>query len=206
MKPKAATGVYGDEYLMKCHQCRAQIKIWMSEDSGNPPPREVIAHAQTCDACGAALDAARMLVSGRGLRCEPPPFLATRISARLTQMRPRGRRPALVPAAAAIAVLIALAGGLVGRYVPRRMVVEFRVEVPGASSVHLVGDFNGWDTEADPLSDPDADGIWETKLRLVPSREYRYQFHVDGSDWIADPRAEIRIGDGFGGETSVLQI
>ena len=191
---------------MECRQCRAQIKIWMIGNGDQPLPRPILTHAQDCPSCAAALQAARMLVSGQVLHREPPPYLARRVVARLGTS-PTRKRWRLVPAVAVIAVAIALAGGLAGGLASRHVVVvQFRIEMPGAASVHLVGDFNGWDTGADPLSDPDGDGIWETKLRLTPSREYRYQFHVDGADWIPDPLADIRIRDGFGGETSVLQI
>lgn len=189
---------------MECRQCRAQIKIWMKGPGDQSPAPPILDHTQDCPACAATLAAARMLVTGQSLQGEPPPYLARRIMARL---RPVRRQRRLVPSMAVIAVAVVLTGVVFGTMVPRRVVVvQFRIEMPEAASVHLVGDFNGWDTEADPLSDPDGDGIWETKLRLLPSHEYRYQFHVDGAKWIPDPLADIKIRDGFGGETSVLQI
>jgi 1,4-alpha-glucan branching enzyme len=133
--------------------------------------------------------------------------------ARLRALETKPRRlTRLVPAAVLVMVIVAggafLAGRLTGRPggLSRTVIVEFRVEMPEVQSVHLVGDFNGWDTAAHPLSDPDGDGIWVTRVRLLPGSEYRYQFHVDGSRWMADPASDFQIEDGYGGKTSVLQI
>ena len=86
------------------------------------------------------------------------------------------------------------------------MVVRFYLEAPSASTVALVGDWNDWDGEAHLLRDVEGDGLWETEIRLVPGREYRYQFFIDGKEWIADPGAPLSVDDGFGGKNSVLQL
>ena len=43
----------------------------------------------------------------------------------------------------------------------------YREWAPGARSLSLIGDFNGWDRSATPLQ-PDDEGIWEVRLPAGP--------------------------------------
>src|SRR5947199_10786727 len=63
--------------------------------------------------------------------------------------------------------------------------VRFAVWAPNAHYVSVVGDFNGWDTAADPLSPVDSTGIWEGIVEHASAGE-RYKYHLDGRDH-ADP-------------------
>ena len=66
----------------------------------------------------------------------------------------------------------------------------FRVWAPQVSSVHVVGDFNGWDPKATPLTRAANNDIWET---FVPGLEqgslYKYVIETDAGEllWKADP-------------------
>lgn len=66
----------------------------------------------------------------------------------------------------------------------------FRVWAPQVSSVHVVGDFNGWDPKATPLTRAANSDIWET---FVPGLEqgslYKYAIETDAGEllWKADP-------------------
>lgn len=66
----------------------------------------------------------------------------------------------------------------------------FRVWAPQVSSVHVVGDFNGWDPKATPLTRAANSDIWET---FVPDLEqgslYKYVIETDAGEllWKADP-------------------
>lgn len=66
----------------------------------------------------------------------------------------------------------------------------FRVWAPQVSSVHVVGDFNGWDPKATPLTRSANSDIWET---FVPGLEqgslYKYVIETDVGEllWKADP-------------------
>ena len=66
----------------------------------------------------------------------------------------------------------------------------FRVWAPQVSSVHVVGDFNGWDPKATPLTRAGNSDIWET---FVPDLEqgslYKYVIETDAGEllWKADP-------------------
>lgn len=75
---------------------------------------------------------------------------------------------------------------------------------PGARSVAIVGDFNGWDPMRSPLERAEA-GVWSTTLELAPGR-YNYLFLVDGEQWIVDPLAVETSVDGFGARNSVLDL
>ncbi len=66
----------------------------------------------------------------------------------------------------------------------------------------LPGDFNGWDETAQPYSDPNGDGIWETQLQtgagaVLPGR-HAYKVFAPGVQpdaWIRDPGNPLRIWD-----------
>lgn len=66
----------------------------------------------------------------------------------------------------------------------------FRVWAPQVSSVHVVGDFNGWDPKTTPLTRAANSDIWET---FVPGLEqgslYKYVIETDAGEllWKADP-------------------
>ena len=66
----------------------------------------------------------------------------------------------------------------------------FRVWAPQVSSVHVVGDFNGWDPKATPLTRAANSDIWET---FIPGLEqgslYKYAIETDAGEllWKADP-------------------
>ncbi|MBD3336250.1 MAG: hypothetical protein GF355_12105, partial [Candidatus Eisenbacteria bacterium] len=98
------------------------------------------------------------------------------------------------------------AGGGAGDLAPRieRGGVRFLFRAPEASRVAVVGGFNHWDAESDPLRDPDRDGIWEVAVP-VPEGLWRYAFVVDG-DWKAPPDAPRYEPDGFGGTNGILEV
>jgi hypothetical protein len=83
--------------------------------------------------------------------------------------------------------------------------VPFVLYAPGAQSVTVVGDFNGWDTGATPLRRTGAAGAWVVTVPLSPGR-YRYAFLIDGTRWVADPGAPRAPDDDFGTPNSVLTV
>jgi len=80
--------------------------------------------------------------------------------------------------------------------------VLFVMPAPGATSVSVVGNFNGW--EATPLSDTDGDGIWTASIPLTDGR-YEYAFVVDGRWWGQDPLADGYVHS-FGQYNSVRYV
>ncbi len=72
--------------------------------------------------------------------------------------------------------------------------VTFALRAPHKPYVSLVGDFNGWDTRANPLV-TDGRGTWWTTLRTPSSTRYGYFVAVDeqAHAWVGDPYAtELR--------------
>jgi hypothetical protein len=210
---------------MNCSEHTESIGRWLEArwtGEAQEPPAGLLEHAVTCRACAARLAAARLLADGGTLRREAPAWLPALVGQRLARLQDRqagprlgggrlrasGLRWAAVPLAAVLAA--ALTFGLttyLRRPAAERIVtVRLVLAAPGAGSVSVVGDWNGWDPERDRLRDPDGDGVWEIRLRLQSGQEARYQFLVDGERWLADPLAPLRVEDGFGGTSSVLQI
>ncbi|MBP3772793.1 MAG: isoamylase early set domain-containing protein [Treponema sp.] len=72
-----------------------------------------------------------------------------------------------------------------------------------ASAVYLVGDFNGWNMESDPMNR--TDNGWELKLKVNPGSSVTYKFVADGN-WIYDTAAPDSSDDGFGGQNGVVTI
>ena len=60
--------------------------------------------------------------------------------------------------------------------------VSFSVDMNNYSAafttVYLSGDFNGWSTDANPMEDPDNDGVWTTTIELLAGG-LEYKFNLD---------------------------
>jgi PAS domain S-box-containing protein len=81
--------------------------------------------------------------------------------------------------------------------------VIFRLKSPKARQVSLVGDFNGWDTRANPLQ-KDSDGLWETVLILETGR-YEFKFMVDGK-WRESRGDEFTVPNKYGSYNNVVVV
>jgi hypothetical protein len=81
--------------------------------------------------------------------------------------------------------------------------VEFVVMAPAASRVAVVGDWNGWDPGATPMSRHA--GTWTARVSLPPGR-HTYAFVVDGRHWESDPRAPLEPANAFGFRNSVILV
>jgi 1,4-alpha-glucan branching enzyme len=80
----------------------------------------------------------------------------------------------------------------------------FRVFLPGARSVQVVGTFTGW--RRSPIDmQRDADGWWSATLSLSPG-DHDFSYLVDGCAWIADYAASGVKRNGFGGFVSQLHV
>jgi len=158
------------------------------------------------------------------LRAEPAPTHASPITAWLAEPRRFAMPPFAAAALAAGLVGIGVLGGLAINREGRRAeqlpavavvhpqlpdsvaarTVRFVLIAPQASKVSVVGDFNGWDTGATPMSTKGADGTWTVFVPLQPGL-HTYSFVVDGSHFVADPSAPI-ADDGFGHPSSVVLV
>lgn len=79
----------------------------------------------------------------------------------------------------------------------------FSYENPEAEKVSLVGDFNGWNMEADAMENDG--GTWTLSLRIPAGSSVTYKFVADGN-WISDPNAPDSDDDGFGGKNGVVTV
>lgn len=82
--------------------------------------------------------------------------------------------------------------------------VRFVIAAPGAQTVSVAGDFNGWSSTQTPLEDADGSGQWSVTLPLRAGL-HEYAFVVDGKRWVADPFA-ASARDEFGELSSVLRV
>lgn len=83
--------------------------------------------------------------------------------------------------------------------------VTFALWASWKKSVYLIGDFNGWDREADPLA-VDQSGLWWIEKRLDPGT-HAYQFVIDGETVIGDPYARrLRWVEGFPQPHALVEV
>lgn len=129
-------------------------------------------------------------------------------------LRPRPVRlsPAVVGLASAAVIALALVSGRrLGPSAPGAgagraavVYVQFDLVAPGARSVAVGGDFDGW-RASHALEDPQGDGVWSGRVAVKPGL-HTYMFLVDGSRWVTDPRATAWVDDGFGNKDAVLAV
>lgn len=84
-------------------------------------------------------------------------------------------------------------------------VVQFVVVARGASSVAVVGDFNGWDASAHPMLRAHDGDTWTVSVP-VSVGHHVYSFVIDGSRWMPDPVAPLAPEDEFGIRNSVIVV
>jgi hypothetical protein len=86
---------------------------------------------------------------------------------------------------------------------PQTVKTSFVLVRPNAKHVSICGEFNGWSSNATPMT-KHGDSRWETTLALEPGR-YQYKFLVDG-EWIPDPLAHESVPNQYGSLNSVTQV
>lgn len=89
----------------------------------------------------------------------------------------------------------------------RKCRVTFKLaeqEVAAAESVHVLGDFNGWDPSATPLTRRKS-GAFSTTASLESGRSYRFRYLLDGQRWISETESDRLVPNRFGGLDSVVE-
>ena len=84
--------------------------------------------------------------------------------------------------------------------------VTFRLPgtvAPEAMNVNVVGEFNGWDLNANPMKKLKS-GDFTTTLELAPGREYRFRYLIDQSRWENDWSADKYERGPYGSDDSVI--
>lgn len=83
----------------------------------------------------------------------------------------------------------------------RNILFQYRNSRP--QTVYIVGNFNHWDPQANPLNKGE-NNVWKITLSLEPG-EYYYKFLVDNHP-LTDPNNPNSVDDGQGGKNSVLIV
>ena len=71
-----------------------------------------------------------------------------------------------------------------------------------ADRIHLMGEFNNWQTAH--VMRRRKDGSWRTTLNLEPGRAYEFRYLVDGERWLNDPDADDYVPNSYGSQNSVV--
>ena len=78
----------------------------------------------------------------------------------------------------------------------------FKCGVPhNAKSVFLAGDFNDWNSQADPMIK--RGGQFSKSVKLLPG-QYQYKYVIDG-EWHADPTAPLAVS-GLGSTNNIICV
>jgi hypothetical protein len=80
---------------------------------------------------------------------------------------------------------------------------QFLIVAPEAKSIAVEGGFNNWDGSRTQMT-RSGEGVWTASVLLRPG-QHQYQFVIDDTLRVADPRAPA-VPDGLGGENSVVTV
>ncbi len=83
--------------------------------------------------------------------------------------------------------------------------VLFRLPLPRASRVQIIGSFNGWNPRGYDMRWEATRQEWTLRVRL-PRGRHEYAFLVDGRSVVTDPQAFLYREDGFGHRNALLII
>lgn len=97
-------------------------------------------------------------------------------------------------------------------YVKSRKVGKVVFELPGsqlpegieAKSVHLVGDFNGWDAGATPMPYSKKLKAYRATLDLEPGKQYQFRYLINGETWCNDWEADEYVPSDFGEDNCIV--
>ena len=85
-----------------------------------------------------------------------------------------------------------------------RVTFKLPAEVEAETAV-LCGDFNEWDTEADPMKQL-KDGSFSVTVSLDADNTYRFRYLLDGERWENDWDADDYWPNEHGTEDSVVKV
>jgi 1,4-alpha-glucan branching enzyme len=98
------------------------------------------------------------------------------------------------------------------RYVKSRQVAKVTFEFAKdewpedirVESVFLVGDFNGWDISATPMSRGGGSAFRAT-MELEPGRVYQFRYLINGEQWYNEWHADRYVPNPFGSQNCVVE-
>jgi 1,4-alpha-glucan branching enzyme len=71
--------------------------------------------------------------------------------------------------------------------------------------VNIVGDFNGWDPQAHPLTKLKT-GDFSITIGLKSGREFQFRYLADKTEWLNDDQPDRLVTNEFQGQNSVVAI
>ena len=89
--------------------------------------------------------------------------------------------------------------------VARPLAWQFVFRGERARHVALIGDFNGWNPKATPLTRAPGSGLWSVTVPLMPGR-HAYAFMVDDTAFVLDPQAPVSRDPDLGSKESVVVV
>ncbi|MFH0998498.1 MAG: isoamylase early set domain-containing protein [Pseudomonadota bacterium] len=81
--------------------------------------------------------------------------------------------------------------------------IQFSLKAVEAKKVSLVGEFNNWNPDADPMQSDDNE-TW-TKTKMLSPGNIEYKFWVDG-EWMQGPVNLRTCPNCFGTQNSVVKV
>lgn len=75
--------------------------------------------------------------------------------------------------------------------------------IAGVTDLALVGDFNNWSINQNPLQRA-ADGSWAGAVTLDEGRTYQYRYYANGQDWHNDWQADAYAPNEHGSDNCVV--
>jgi len=70
-------------------------------------------------------------------------------------------------------------------------------------SVYLVGEFNDWETTADPMK-RNKKGVYRVMVELEPDRQYHFRYLVNGEQWCNDWAADAYAPNPYGSDNCIV--
>ena len=186
---------------MDCKQVIDEIsRIHRSEENvSGLLSKEHVDHLKSCEKCKKALlNFNKLLIILKRERAVLNPYFTDKV---MKKLESKTAFNSWKYATAVLSAILLITGVLFFYERNKEITVEFSLELPGASEVSLVGDFNDWNIGALKLKNNG--GVWRAKLKIKPGR-YQYAFVVDGKKWIADPNSKNYVDSGFGTKNSIV--
>jgi 1,4-alpha-glucan branching enzyme len=73
-----------------------------------------------------------------------------------------------------------------------------------ARSVSVVGSFNDWDPDANPLR-KQKNRVWRTTVELQPGEVYEFRYLMNGETWFSDDDSDGSVTNEFGSQNSIVE-
>ena len=78
--------------------------------------------------------------------------------------------------------------------------------VADAKEVTVLGEFNGWATEAATKLKKQKDGSYKATVELETGKEYAFRYLIDGATWTNDEAADKYIPSGVSNEENSVVV